>query len=91
MTTVNGAIIATPNAPDQRPGPSRDLTYSVPIETDTTRERLTPEETMETNEEEDDIIPATQGPPSEKLPTLLEHKAHLRQVLLRAEHHSVFL
>ena len=45
---------------------------------------------METNEEED-VIPAAQGPPKEKLLTLLEHKAHLRHVLLRAKHYRVFL
>ena len=39
----------------------------------------------------DDVIPPGQGPPKEKLQTLLERKAHLRQVLLRAKHHRAFL
>ena len=49
------------------------------------------DERMDTQKVDDDLIPAEQGSPTEKLQTLLECKAHLRQVLLLAKHHCLFL
>ena len=95
-TLTSGATGATPLANGQQPGPSRDTTYSTPIVPDEEWEKQDQEdakqdERMDTQNVNDDVIPARQGSPTEKLQTLLERKAHLRQVLLRAEHHRVFL
>ena len=93
---TTGAITATLNTNDQQPGLSRDTMYSTPIEPDEDsenrdQERTTQDGRMDIPSVDDDVIPAGQGPPKEKLQTLLECKAHLRQVLLRAEHHRVFV
>ena len=94
---TTGATCATPNAYDQQPGTSRDTTYSTPIVRDEDssekqdQANVNQDERMDIHSVDDDVIHAGQGSPKEKLQTLLEHKAHLRQVLLRAEHHHVFL
>ena len=46
---------------------------------------------MEGEDRDEDVIPAGQGSPPKALPALLQRKATLRHVLLRAEHHRDFL